>query len=142
MDVNRKAAFQLPGKVKSEVKFIITIISNIVSELQDVPGNLDDTVDEDIFCEDVENEVIAKGLIHGTLLYNYYIDLIIILIFVQGTTSPFEVKPSYRFWSPWIGHKVRGSSIVYNSESRILLYLLRLQGISVIEVVVRLIFSC
>ena len=32
--------------------------------------------------------------------------------------NPYEVKPSYSFWAPWIGEQVRVGDLVLNTEHR------------------------
>lgn len=38
-------------------------------------------------------------------------------IFKESAKNPFEVKPNYRYWAPYIGPAAR-ADIVYNTEHR------------------------
>ena len=57
-----------------------------------------DSVDADCFWANLTKEIIARGLIPS------------------GQKNPYEVKPSYTFWAPWIGRQTRKSNLLQNTE--------------------------
>ncbi|KAK3750603.1 hypothetical protein QZH41_014185, partial [Actinostola sp. cb2023] len=70
------------------------------SEL-DVPEDNNDEVDADLFWNQVCLAMVYRGFLHTGL---------------SDVHNPFIVKPSYKFWAPWIGRHSRASEKILNTE--------------------------
>ncbi|KAK3700157.1 hypothetical protein QZH41_009864, partial [Actinostola sp. cb2023] len=70
------------------------------SEL-DVPEDNNDEVDADLFWNQVCLAMVYRGFLHTGL---------------SDVHNPFVVKPSYKFWAPWIGRHSRASEKILNTE--------------------------
>ncbi|KAK3715324.1 hypothetical protein QZH41_001662 [Actinostola sp. cb2023] len=75
-------------------------ISFAASEL-DVPEDNNDEVDADLFWNQVCLAMVYRGFLHTGL---------------SDVHNPFVVKPSYKFWAPWIGRHSRASEKILNTE--------------------------
>ncbi|KAK3730434.1 hypothetical protein QZH41_003002 [Actinostola sp. cb2023] len=78
--------------------FVFCVIS--ASEL-DVPEDNNDEVDADLFWNQVCLAMVYRGFLHTGL---------------SDVHNPFVVKPSYKFWAPWIGRHTRASKTILNTE--------------------------
>ncbi|KAK3731073.1 hypothetical protein QZH41_012181 [Actinostola sp. cb2023] len=70
------------------------------SEL-DVPEDNNDEVDADLFWNQVCLAMVYRGFLHTGL---------------SDVHNPLVVKPSYKFWAPWIGRHSRASEKILNTE--------------------------
>nr|XP_021331329.1 uncharacterized protein LOC108183900 isoform X2 [Danio rerio] len=75
------------------------VFSIPVSEIPSPPLDYDGHVDIEQFWNAVAMDVISRGF------------------YPSGKENPFKISPSYHYWSPWIGPKTRGSTMVLNTEN-------------------------
>ena len=89
-----------------------------MSELSEPPCQDEyDTVNADAFLSEVEWEMLARGLTTGKKMTKIHLHLISTLLTI-APNNPYSVKPTYTFWSPWIGHDVRTGNKLFNTEHR------------------------
>ncbi|KAM9752062.1 uncharacterized protein ACNS7B_008700 isoform 2-T3 [Menidia menidia] len=71
-----------------------------VSNIDKPPEGFDGNVNIEDFWDKVSMEMISRGFVPS------------------NKANPFIVRPSYKFWAPWIGPHTRRGSVVLNTEDR------------------------